>query len=90
MITVLPLGAEVSGADMSWDGSTIAFRGYKTVWLWHRSPGMEVSEALAADACTAPSPDEVQGESIAFLADGSYSTVSEGSNPDLHVVVRDG
>ena len=90
LITVLPLGAEVSGADASWDGSTIAFRGYETVWLWHRSPGMEVSEALAADPCTAPSPDEVQGESIAFLADGSYSTVSEGSNPDLHVVARDG
>ncbi len=90
LITVLSLGVEVSGADMSWDGSTIAFRGYKTVWLWHRSPGMEISEALAAEPCTAPSPDEVQGESIAFLADGSYSTVSEGSNPDLHVVVRDG
>ena len=90
LIAVLSLGAEVSGADTSWDGSTIAFRGYKTVWLWHRPPGMEVSEALAAEPCTAPSPDEVQGESIAFLADGSYSTVSEGSNPYLHVVVHDG
>jgi len=89
LVTVLSLGAEVSGADMSWDGSTIAFRGYETVWLWHRPPGMAVPGALAADPCTAPSPDEVQGESIAFLADGSYKTVSEGSHPELHLVARD-
>lgn len=88
LITVLSLGAEVSGADMSWDGSTLVLRGYRTVWMWHRSPGMQVAEALATEPCTAPSPDEVQGESIAFLADGSYATVSEGSNPDLHVVER--
>jgi hypothetical protein len=88
LVTILNLGAEVSGADVSWDGSTIAFRGYQTVWMWHRPPGMKVADALATEPCTAPSPDEVQGESIAFLADGSYTTVSEGSNPDLHVVER--
>lgn len=86
LVTILSLGAEVSGADVSWDGSTIAFRGYTTVWMWHRPPGMQVADALATEPCTAPSPDEVQGESIAFLADGSYTTVSEGSNPDLHVI----
>ncbi|MEA2023955.1 MAG: hypothetical protein U9N79_06645 [Actinomycetota bacterium] len=89
LVTVLSLGAEVSGADISWDGSTIAFRGYKTVWMWHRSPGTQVADALATEPCTAPSPDEVQGESIALLADGSYATVSEGSHPELHVVKRD-
>ncbi|MEA3509821.1 MAG: hypothetical protein U9R51_00145 [Actinomycetota bacterium] len=88
LMTVLPLGAEVSGADVSWDGSTIAFRGYNTVWMWHRPPGTQIAEALTGDPCTAPSPDEVQGESIAFLSDGSYATVSEGSYPDLHVVER--
>lgn len=88
LVTVLPLGAEVSGADVSWDGSTITFRGYSTVWMWHRPPGVQIADALAAEPCTAPSPDEVQGESIAFLADGSYATVSEGSHPDLYVVER--
>jgi hypothetical protein len=88
LVTVLSLGAEVSGADVSWDGSTIAFRGYQTVWMWHQSPGTQVADALAAEPCTAPSPDEVQGESIAFLADGTYTTISEGSHPDLHVVER--
>jgi len=88
LVTVLSLDAEVSGADISWDGSTIAFRGYQTVWMWHRPSGGTVADALATDPCTAPSPDEVQGESIAFLSNGSYATVSEGENPDLFVVAR--
>lgn len=85
-VASLDLGAQVSGADMSWDGSTIALRGYQTLWLWHRPPGASVAEALTAEPCLAPSPDEVQGESIAFLADGAYATISEGRNPDLFVM----
>jgi hypothetical protein len=54
--------------------------------MWHREPGATIAEALAAEPCRAPSPDEVQGEAIAFLSDKAYATVSEGSNPDLFVV----
>ncbi|MEN8234325.1 MAG: hypothetical protein ABFR89_05315 [Actinomycetota bacterium] len=86
LVVTLHLDAEVSGADVSWDQSTIAFRGYRTVWLWHRTPGETIADALTRPPCTAPSPDEIQGESIAFLTDGAYATVSEGSNPLLHVV----
>lgn len=86
LVTVVSLGDEVSGADISWDGSTIALRGYNSVWLWHREPGAAIADTLAAEACNAPSPDEVQGEAIAFLADNAYSTISEGSAPDLYVV----
>ena len=46
----------------------------------------QLAEALTAEPCNAPSPDEVQGEAITFLSDKAYSTVSEGSNPDLFVV----
>lgn len=86
LVAVLPLGDEVSGAALSWDGTTIAFRGYRSVWMWHREPGATIAEALTAEPCNAPSPDEVQGEAITFLSDKAYSTVSEGSNPDLFVV----
>jgi hypothetical protein len=86
LVTVLPLGAEVSGATTSWDGSTIAFRGYDSVWMWHRDPGATIAETLAAEPCNAPSPDEVQGEAITFLSDNGYSTISEGSSPDLFVI----
>jgi len=88
LVTVLDLGGEVSGADLSWDGSTVAFRGYTSVWMWHVRPGESVADALANEPCEAPSPEEIQGESIAFLADGSYATVSEGANPELFVVGR--
>ena len=86
LLAVVSVGDEVSGADISWDGATIAFRGYNSVWMWHREPGTTVAETLAGEPCDAPSPDEVQGEAIAFLDNNAYSTVSEGSTPDLHVV----
>jgi hypothetical protein len=86
LVTVLELGDEVSGAALSWDGTTIALRGYRSVWMWHREPGMTIAEAFAAEPCDAPSPEEVQGEAIAFLSDGAYSTISEGRNPALFVV----
>jgi hypothetical protein len=88
LVTVLPLGAEVSGADISWDGSTIAFRGYHTVWMWHRDSDQSIADALAGESCTAPTPAEIQGESIAFLQDGSYATVSEGEHPEVFTVDR--
>jgi hypothetical protein len=89
LVTVLALGDEVSGAAMSWDGATIAFRGYNSVWMWHRDPGATIAETLAAEPCFAASPDEVQGEAIAFLPDNAFSTVSEGRSPDLLVVPSD-
>ncbi|MEN8114846.1 MAG: hypothetical protein ABFS21_10725 [Actinomycetota bacterium] len=86
LVATLQLNAEVSGATVSWDGATIAFRGYRTVWLWHRSPDESIADTLAKPPCTAPSPDEIQGEAIAFLSDGGYATISEGANPLLNVV----
>lgn len=89
LVATLFLDAEVSGADMSHDGRVIALRGYDTVWMWTRQPGQSVGEALAADPCTAPSPDERQGESIAFDASLGYFTVSEGTTPDINYVAAD-
>lgn len=85
-VTVLPLGAGVTGADMSWDGTTLALRGYDSVWLWNRQPEATIAETLTIEPCRAPAPDEVQGEAIAFLSDGSYATMSEGNNPELFLV----
>jgi hypothetical protein len=90
LVTVLELGAEVTGADISWDGSTIAFRGYETVWMWHRPAAATIAEALDGEPCMAPSADERQGESIAFMGDDAYTTISEGANPPVHRVDREG
>lgn len=86
LVTTLFLGAEVSGADISPDGQVIALRGYRSVWMWARSPGQSIGDALNAEPCTAPSPDERQGESIALDADWSYFTISEGANSPISYV----
>lgn len=90
LVASLDLGTEVTGADISWDGSIIAFRGYESVWMWTRSPGETVAEALKVEPCSAPAPDEPQGESIALFEEDAYITISEGANPPLHRVDRAG
>ncbi len=89
LVTALFLGAEISAADMSKDGATLAVRGYQTVWMWHRASEASVSDMLSGQPCTAPSPDERQGEAISLDEHLAYWTVSEGSNPDINVVSRD-
>ncbi len=86
LVARLYLDAEVSGADISWDGGVIALRGYRSVWMWRRTPGSSIADAFAGEPCTAPAPDERQGEAIAFDRDLSYWTVSEGLEPGLHLV----
>jgi hypothetical protein len=86
LVGTLFLDAEVSAADITADGSVIGFRGYQTVWMWKRQPGQTIADALAADPCRAPSPDERQGESIAFDREWSYYTVSEGEHPPINYI----
>jgi hypothetical protein len=89
LVTTLFLGAEVSGADMSSDGTTLALRGYQFVWMWHRSSNMSVADMLEGEPCNAPSPEEPQGEAIAFDAELSYWTVSEGAHSEIQTVDRE-
>jgi hypothetical protein len=90
LVATLFLDAEVSGADISADGSLIVFRGYNTVWMWHRTEGQTVAQALAAEPCEAPHPEERQGESIAIDSDLSYWTVSEGTHKDINFIRYEG
>jgi hypothetical protein len=89
LVTTLFLDAEVTAADITIDGQLIAMRGYRTVWMWSRDPGESIADALAREPCTAPSPEERQGESIAFDRDWGYFTVSEGTAPPIHYVAPD-
>lgn len=86
LVASISLGAEVSGSDIDWKGGVIAFRGYSSVWMWNRDTGESIADALGGTPCQAPAPDERQGESIAFSSDLSFWTVSEGKNPEIHVV----
>jgi len=76
----------VTAADVTTDGAIVAFRGYREVWMWVRTD-LGYAETLAAAPCQAPSPDEIQGESIAFLPGSlAYVTLSEGSAKPLNQV----
>jgi hypothetical protein len=86
LVATLFLDAEVSGGDISWDGRVIALRGYQTVWMWNRPTGASVADAFNTDPCTALSPEERQGEAIAFDGQLGYWTVSEGTGPTIHSV----
>ena len=87
-IAVLMLGprAEVTAADMTFDGGVIALRGYEQVWMWVRDQP-DLSQTFDVEPCSAPSPDEVQGEALAFAPDGdAYFTVSEGTGANVNYV----
>ena len=79
-------GLFVTAADIDSSGAVIAFRGYNEVWIWVRSD-LDLVETFATEPCSTPSTAEVQGEAIAFAAEGySYYTMSEGRNPDINYV----
>ena len=85
-IATLDLGAEVSGADISAAGDMIALRGYREIWVWPRFD-LDLGVTLSGTPCQAASPEEVQGEAIAFDPSGlGLYTISEGSGPAVNLV----
>jgi hypothetical protein len=85
----LPRATLVTGGDVSSDGSVVALRSYTAVRLYQRTSGQSVAAALQSKPCTGPRPREKQGEAIGFaLGGGSYATISEGTDPVLHLTGR--
>jgi len=86
-VTVLTLGenAEVTAADFTVEGGILALRGYGEVWMWLRTD-VDLAVTLEAAPCLAPSPEEAQGEALAFAPDGSYYTIGEGARAPVHRV----
>lgn len=82
----IPTGSLVTGADVSASGDRIALRGYKEVWVWPRSDA-DLATTVQRVPCEGASPDEVQGEAIAFSPDASVIyTVSEGSGAAVNQI----
>jgi len=88
LVASVDVGAPVTAGDISPDGAVVTLRGYDRVWMWPRPPGTPLATVFDGTPCRAPLGEETQGEAIAFLADGSYVTSSEGRNPPLHLVPR--
>ncbi len=78
--------ALATGGEISRDGSIIAIRSYTTAFVWKREAGETVAAALARAPCEYPMIGEPQGESLAFVPDGSgYVTLSEGASPPIRL-----
>ena len=82
-------GEQVTAVDLSADGRVLALRTVEQLRLYPVADGAALPDVVAGDPCEAPPLDERQGESAAFLLDGSgVLTVSEdesGQPVDLHV-----
>lgn len=83
-------GEQVTGADLSPDGTVLAVRTTDAVRTYPVLAGDDVAAALRRTPCPAPAPPERQGESIAVLPDGrGLLTVSEDEGGDpvtLHLI----
>jgi hypothetical protein len=79
---------DVSGGDISPDGTQIVLRREEAARLWQRCDGEAISAAFSRAAVTVPvigPPVEPNGEGITFLPDNSgYMTISESNNPALY------
>lgn len=84
--------SQVSGADISADGSMIVLRREEYAVGWLRSPGVSVAETLQGPSLSFPvvgTPTEPNGEAISFLPDNSgYITLSEGESQPVYFFKR--
>ncbi len=80
----------VTGADLSPAGDLLVLRTYGSAWLFPRSGGQSLADALAGEPCEGGAAGEGQGEAIAFLPGGGaavrYVTIGEGANRAVNVV----
>jgi hypothetical protein len=75
---------QVTGGDVSPDGRRVVLRTYGGAFVWERSAGQSIGDALGDPPCPGPVGFETQGEAIGWTADGSgYLTASEGSRPPI-------
>lgn len=83
------IGGLATGGSVSAAGDWVVIRTYFGARMWPRAPGSALSDAFAGPGCPVPVVMEIQGEAIAFAADGlDYLTTSEGVAPTLYRYAR--
>ncbi len=89
----LGAGQGVTAGDIVPAGDVVGLRTYLGVFLYPRTSGMSIAQALAQPSCAGAAPpfgngspaSEPQGEAFGFSRDSrGYVTVSEGLHPSLH------
>ena len=87
-MTQLPWGWSTAG-DITPQGDEIIIRGYGSASVWSRPRGTDLWAALGGTEHTVPLMTELQGEAVAYDADGmGYYTVSEGVNQPIYYFAR--
>ena len=79
----LPGSPKVTSGDLAADGRAVMLRTYESAYWWRIAPAQTVMDALKGPPCVVPASDEKQGESLAFLPDGGFATISEGKKSTL-------
>ncbi len=80
-VALLDMGAKVTGADISPDGTRIAVRTGSRVTLWERTAGETIAQAVARPPVQVAAPSS---EAITFSADGrTLYSINEGSAPSV-------
>jgi hypothetical protein len=78
-----PGGTQCTAADISPAGDAILARTYGSVLRWPIAAS--IGESLGMPATRLPAAAELQGEAVAFAADGrGYFTISEGAAAPVH------
>lgn len=75
---------KATAGDISDDGREILIKNYDNIYYWERSEGETIAQALAKKPKIIPYTWEPQGESIAWLNDGSaFVTISEKGRENM-------
>jgi hypothetical protein len=94
LVATLALTIEIKAGDISPSGDAVLLRPHSypasaNGYYWARAPATNLRDAFAAQPCLTPLANELQGEALAFTADGNgYLTTSEGTNPPLYFYAR--
>ncbi len=76
-----------TGGDVHPQGKGVLLRTYTHLFYYPGEAGESVAAMLAHTPCAVPVALEMQGEAVAWLANGTgYVTASEGGSPDLDAV----
>lgn len=64
----------------------LALRTYTNVFVYEVAGGEPLAQALSRPPCSAPAPDEPQGEAVAFAESGALRFLSEGEHVPFYEV----
>jgi hypothetical protein len=82
-------GMQVTAADLSPDGKRLAVRALAGLWVYDGAERLSGAAIGQWSGVALPLPPEVQGEAVAWTADGALITVGEGKQSPIYRIACD-